>query len=86
MSGRVANLSSSWTPATATTCFVGLGGSPQLVETYNALGISALWRRAISEHDWREKFDINHHAALPGLPRGRHRRAPASSSSSTPNR
>jgi DNA-binding GntR family transcriptional regulator len=31
---------------------------------YNELGISALWRRAISEHDWWNKFDIKYHAAL----------------------
>jgi 4-nitrophenol 2-monooxygenase / 4-nitrocatechol 4-monooxygenase, reductase component len=44
--------------------FVGLGGSPQLRETYNALGISVLWRRAMDGMDWRSKFDVVHHAAL----------------------
>jgi DNA-binding GntR family transcriptional regulator len=44
--------------------FVGLGGSPQLQETYAALGISVLWRRAIEGQDWRSEFDIVHHAAL----------------------
>ena len=44
--------------------FVGLGGSPQLRETYAALGISVLWRRTLAEQDWRAKFDVAHHAAL----------------------
>ena len=44
--------------------FVGLGGSPQLGETYERLGISALWREAIAAHDWRHKFDVTHHAEL----------------------
>jgi flavin reductase (DIM6/NTAB) family NADH-FMN oxidoreductase RutF/DNA-binding GntR family transcriptional regulator len=44
--------------------FVGLGGSPQLRETYGALGISVLWRRAIEGQDWRTRFDVAHHAAL----------------------
>ena len=44
--------------------FVGLGGSPQLSDTYQRLGISALWREAIAAHDWRHKFDITHHAEL----------------------
>lgn len=44
--------------------FVGLGGSPQLVDTYRRLGISALWREAIAAHDWRRRFDVAHHAEL----------------------
>jgi flavin reductase (DIM6/NTAB) family NADH-FMN oxidoreductase RutF/DNA-binding FadR family transcriptional regulator len=44
--------------------FVGLGGSPQLSDTYARLGIAALWREAIAAHDWRHKFDVTHHAAL----------------------
>lgn len=44
--------------------FLGLGGSPQLVDTYERLGISALWREAIAKHDWRHQFDITHHAEL----------------------
>ena len=44
--------------------FVGLGGSPQLRATYDALGISVLWRRAIEGQDWRKRFDVAHHAAL----------------------
>ena len=44
--------------------FVGLGGSPQLRDTYGALGISTLWRRAIAEQDWRTRFDVAHHAEL----------------------
>ena len=44
--------------------FVGLGGSPQLDDTYQRLGISALWREAIAAHDWRRKFDVTHHAEL----------------------
>ena len=43
---------------------MGLGGSPQLRDTYAALGISVLWRRAIAEQDWRTRFDVAHHAAL----------------------
>lgn len=44
--------------------FVGLGRSPQLSDTYQRLGISALWREAIAAHDWRRKFDVTHHAEL----------------------
>jgi flavin reductase (DIM6/NTAB) family NADH-FMN oxidoreductase RutF len=44
--------------------FVGLCGSPQLRDTYGALGISVLWRRALAEQDWRTRFDIAYHAAL----------------------
>jgi 4-nitrophenol 2-monooxygenase / 4-nitrocatechol 4-monooxygenase, reductase component len=44
--------------------FVGLGKSPQLREMYERLGISALWRRAIAQQDWWNKFDIEHHAEL----------------------
>ena len=44
--------------------FVGLGGSPQLGDTYERLGISGLWREAIAAHDWRRRFDVTHHAAL----------------------
>jgi 4-nitrophenol 2-monooxygenase / 4-nitrocatechol 4-monooxygenase, reductase component len=44
--------------------FVGLGGSPQLGDTYERLGISALWREAIAAHDWRRQFDVTHHAEL----------------------
>jgi flavin reductase (DIM6/NTAB) family NADH-FMN oxidoreductase RutF/DNA-binding GntR family transcriptional regulator len=44
--------------------FVGLGHSPQLSDTYERLGIAALWREAIAAHDWRSKFDVTHHAEL----------------------
>jgi 4-nitrophenol 2-monooxygenase / 4-nitrocatechol 4-monooxygenase, reductase component len=44
--------------------FVGLGKSAQLTEMYGRLGISALWRQAIAEQDWWNKFDIEHHAEL----------------------
>jgi 4-nitrophenol 2-monooxygenase / 4-nitrocatechol 4-monooxygenase, reductase component len=44
--------------------FVGLGGSPQLTEMYKRLGISSLWRQAIADKDWWNKFDIEHHAEL----------------------
>jgi flavin reductase (DIM6/NTAB) family NADH-FMN oxidoreductase RutF len=44
--------------------FVGLGRSPQLSDTYERLGIAALWREAIAAHDWRHKFDVTHHAEL----------------------
>jgi DNA-binding GntR family transcriptional regulator len=44
--------------------FVGLGESPQLTDTYERLGLSALWREAIAAHDWRHKFDVRHHAEL----------------------
>jgi flavin reductase (DIM6/NTAB) family NADH-FMN oxidoreductase RutF/DNA-binding FadR family transcriptional regulator len=46
--------------------FVGLGRSPQLSDTYERLGISALWREAIAAHDWRHMFDVTHHAELTG--------------------
>jgi 4-nitrophenol 2-monooxygenase / 4-nitrocatechol 4-monooxygenase, reductase component len=44
--------------------FVGLGGSQQLIDMYVRLGISALWRRAVADHDWRTEFDISYHAEL----------------------
>ena len=44
--------------------FVQLGRSPQLSDTYERLGIAALWREAIAAHDWRHKFDVTHHAEL----------------------
>jgi 4-nitrophenol 2-monooxygenase / 4-nitrocatechol 4-monooxygenase, reductase component len=44
--------------------FVGLGGSQQLIDMYVQLGISALWRRAVADHDWRTDFDISYHADL----------------------
>jgi 4-nitrophenol 2-monooxygenase / 4-nitrocatechol 4-monooxygenase, reductase component len=44
--------------------FVGLSRSPQLSDTYERLGISALWREAIAAHDWRHMFDVAHHAEL----------------------
>ena len=44
--------------------FVGLGKSPQLIEIYSRLGISALWRRAIAEQEWWNLFDVKHHAEL----------------------
>ena len=44
--------------------YVGLGGSPQLRDTYGALGISTLWRRALAEQDWRTRFDVTYHAEL----------------------
>ena len=44
--------------------FVGLGGSPQLTDMYKRLGISALWRQAIADKDWWNKFDIGHHTEL----------------------
>ena len=67
--------------------FVGLGGSPQLRETYSALGISVLWRRAIDGQDWR--YEVRRRP-----PRRAHRgpaatatsRGPVSSSPSTPSR
>ena len=65
----------------------GSAAARSCVDTYRALGISALWRRAIDGQDWRTQFDVAHHAALTaGLPRRRRRRGPASSSSSTPSR
>ena len=45
-------------------CFVGLGGSPQLTDMYKRLGISALWRHAIDDKDWWNKFDIEQHTEL----------------------
>jgi flavin reductase (DIM6/NTAB) family NADH-FMN oxidoreductase RutF len=44
--------------------FVGLGGSPQLTEMYKRLGISSLWRQALVDTDWWNKFDVDHHAEL----------------------
>jgi 4-nitrophenol 2-monooxygenase / 4-nitrocatechol 4-monooxygenase, reductase component len=44
--------------------FVGLGGSPQLTDTYERLGIPGLWRETIADQDWRRRFDVAHHAAL----------------------
>jgi flavin reductase (DIM6/NTAB) family NADH-FMN oxidoreductase RutF len=44
--------------------YVGLGGSPQLRDTYSTLGISTLWRRALAEQDWRTRFDVAYHAEL----------------------
>ena len=67
--------------------FVGLGGSPQLRDTYDALGISALWRRGHRRAGLAAKFDVIHHAELTaGLPRRRRRAGPRSSSASTPSR
>ena len=43
---------------------VGLAKCPQLTEMYDRLGISALWRRAISDQPWWFKFDVQHHAQL----------------------
>ena len=31
---------------------------------YKRLGISALWRQAIADEDWWNKFDIEHHTEL----------------------
>jgi 4-nitrophenol 2-monooxygenase / 4-nitrocatechol 4-monooxygenase, reductase component len=44
--------------------FVGLAKCAQLSHTYDRLGISALWRRAISDQAWWLKFDIQHHTQL----------------------
>jgi DNA-binding GntR family transcriptional regulator len=43
---------------------VGLARCPQISEMYDRLGISALWRRAISDQPWWFKFDVQHHAQL----------------------
>jgi flavin reductase (DIM6/NTAB) family NADH-FMN oxidoreductase RutF/DNA-binding GntR family transcriptional regulator len=43
---------------------VGLAGCARLTEMYERLGISALWRRAISDQPWWFKFDVQHHAQL----------------------
>ena len=43
---------------------VGLARCPQLSELYDHLGISALWRRAISDQPWWFKFDVQHHTQL----------------------
>jgi len=51
--------------------FVGLAGSPQLRDTYGALGISTLWRRTVAEQDWRTRFDVAYHAALTSACRDR---------------
>lgn len=44
--------------------FVGLSGCDQLVDTYNRLGISGLWRNAIAHLDWWNLFDITYHQDL----------------------
>lgn len=43
---------------------VGLAKCTQLSHTYDRLGISALWRRAISDQPWWLKFDVQHHTQL----------------------
>jgi flavin reductase (DIM6/NTAB) family NADH-FMN oxidoreductase RutF len=43
---------------------VGLAKCPPLSHTYDRLGISALWRRAISDQPWWLKFDVQHHTEL----------------------
>jgi 4-nitrophenol 2-monooxygenase / 4-nitrocatechol 4-monooxygenase, reductase component len=43
---------------------VGLAKCTPLSHTYERLGISALWRRAISDQPWWLKFDVQHHTQL----------------------
>jgi flavin reductase (DIM6/NTAB) family NADH-FMN oxidoreductase RutF len=43
---------------------VGLAKCTPLSHTYDRLGISALWRRAISDQPWWLKFDVQHHTEL----------------------
>ena len=43
---------------------VGLARCTPLSHTYDRLGISALWRRAISDQPWWLKFDVQHHTQL----------------------
>ena len=43
---------------------VGLARCTQLSHTYERLGISALWRRAIADQPWWLKFDVQHHTQL----------------------
>jgi flavin reductase (DIM6/NTAB) family NADH-FMN oxidoreductase RutF len=44
--------------------FVGLSGCDQLVDAYTRLGISGLWRNAIADLDWWNRFDIAFHQDL----------------------
>jgi 4-nitrophenol 2-monooxygenase / 4-nitrocatechol 4-monooxygenase, reductase component len=44
--------------------FVGLVKCSQLTDIYDRLGISAMWRRVISDQPWWFKFDVQHHARL----------------------
>jgi len=44
--------------------FVGLSGCDQLVDAYQRLGISGLWRNAIADRDWWNLFDIRFHQDL----------------------
>lgn len=46
------------------TKFVGLSGCDQLVDAYTRLGISGLWRNAIAQLDWWNRFDIAFHQDL----------------------
>lgn len=46
------------------TDFVGLGGCDQLVDAYNRLGISGLWRNSIADLDWWNLFDVSYHEDL----------------------
>lgn len=43
---------------------VGIAGSPPLTAAYLGLGISALWRSAIADLDWWNRFDVTHHSLL----------------------
>jgi flavin reductase (DIM6/NTAB) family NADH-FMN oxidoreductase RutF len=43
---------------------VALAGSPQLSESYERLGIPALWTRTMSERSWWRDVDVVHYADL----------------------
>jgi DNA-binding GntR family transcriptional regulator len=44
--------------------FVGQVKCSQLTDTYDPLGIAAMWRRVISDEPRWFKFDVQHHARL----------------------
>ena len=66
--------------------FVGLGGSPQLRETYSALGISVLWRRAMDGRTGARGSTSSTTPRSPGPAATATSRGPVTSSPSTPSR
>ncbi len=43
---------------------IGAAGSEELVAAYDQLAITALWRGALADTDWWNRFDVDHHAQL----------------------
>lgn len=50
---------------------IGAAGSEELVKAYDQFAISALWRSALTDVDWWNRFDVHHHACLTALLRER---------------